>query len=370
MKVVCDEAVLGADDVFRVAGVDDFYLLPAAQITPASIEGADALIVRSTVSVDANLLAKHTPRFLATATVGSDHVDLELLQDRLCHFVSAQGSSAASVAQFTWAMIALLVAQQDRRLTDLQLGVVGCGAIGERVARCGEAIGMVVRRVDPPLAETDPNGPYLQHSALSNCDVVSLHVPLTTSGPWPTFHMVNRDWLQSLPRGVMLVNTARGSLVVEEDLMACCESGHVGALALDVFPKEPEYPGILAQHCAWATPHIAGRSIEGMRANTEAIAREFYKFFDLETKQLLWPEMKTPPSLALSAQDQPADFIAKAWNLASLTEKLKSAGRQSAAIRASTFKELRRPPYRRDLTAFPTTGSLNDELRSFIVGLA
>ncbi len=350
MLIICDESVFLGQEAFGAIKGAQLHLLPPGGITAQSIVGADALIVRSTVPISAALLEKHTPSFIATATIGSDHVDLPLLSRRGVRFASAQGSSAATVAEFTWGLMALLAAKAERPLRSYSLGVVGCGAIGERVAQCGEDLGIKVVRVDPFLSEKAPDGPFLPMKSLSQCDLISLHVPLTLDGPHPTANMVNEAWLARLAPQTTLINTSRGGVVAEEALVQAYNDGIVKALALDVFPHEPSFDQDLIKSCTIATPHIAGRSLEGMIANTKAIEESFRDHFNLAPR-LGFDVIKSTKPVELKADDGPAAFVQQAWSLSTLTEGLKQVANQNAATRSDVFKSLRRPPYRRDLTS-------------------
>lgn len=366
MKVVCDEAVLEAQSAFGGLGIPELCLLPATEITPDSILGADALIVRSTVRVDAELLREHTPKFIGTATVGWDHVDLDLLEQRGCHFSSARGSSAPSVAQFTWALIAHLAKGARRPLSSYRLGVVGCGAIGERVARAGEHLGLDVQRVDPPLAERSDSGRYA--TALDHCDLVSLHVPLSESGPHATANLVDTNWISALPKNALVINTARGGIVSENCLLTALRTKNIGGAALDVFPNEPAVNPDLVRCCSFATPHMAGRSAEGMKANTRVIAESFRAFFDLPALEA--SEDDGPrPVVQILPDDDIVDFLVKVWDLPRQDRLMKELTPGNREERAAAFRQLRRPPYRHDLTSYAIEGHMSDELERFMNAL-
>lgn len=368
MLIICDESVLLAQAAFGTVAGAQLRLLSAGKITAESILGADALIVRSTVQIDATLLSKHTPSFIATATIGSDHVDLPLLQQRGVTFASAQGSSAATVTEFTWGLVALLAAAAKRPLTSYSLGVVGCGAIGERVARCGEELGLAVIRVDPLVANQGQGRSYEPASELSRCDLISLHVPLTVGGPHQTKDMVDYGWLNRLSPGTTLINTSRGPVLKGEDVIRACKEGIISTLALDVFPHEPAFDQVLVQSCTIATPHIAGRSLEGMTANTWAIAQSFCEHFDLPSISAPNDEVPVCP-IHLCPEDGPADFVRSAWSLSALSESLKDVANEDAPGRSLVFKGLRRPPYRRDLTSLIGSSRGNKTCQRFLDAL-
>jgi erythronate-4-phosphate dehydrogenase len=366
VKVVCDEAIADALAAFGGEGIDQLCLLSARHIDAESIRGADAVIVRSTVQVDERLFAHHTPRYVGTATIGCDHIDLDLLSERGCHFLSAQGSSAASVAQFTWAMIMHLTQIQKRPLASYRMGVVGCGAIGERVARCGEHLGLDVLRVDPWLNEENPNGPHVD--ALQDCDLISLHVPLIHDGPHATAEMITETWLKALPSGATIINTARGGLIHRPALLDALRGKNLASVALDVFPAEPAVDVALLSACSLATPHIAGRSMEGMAANTKVVADEFRTHFGLPKYEAASDSLSAP-LIQVSPATDIEDFLAEIWNLPAIDQQMKESVRGSEEERAVAFRQMRKPPYRRDLTSYSIGGEMSPELEQFLNAL-
>ncbi|MCZ4061049.1 hydroxyacid dehydrogenase [Pantoea sp. LMR881] len=208
---------------------------------------------------------------------GIDVIDQKAAAERHISVQSAPGANAAAVAEHAWTMIlacAKSVLPLDRRMrqghwdksthksVELEgrtLGLIGLGAIGARVARIGNAFGMNVIAYDP-FAKTFPDGCHSSSldALLQNADVISLHCPLTED----TRKMINSDTLALCKKGAILVNTARGGLIEDDDLLRSLDNGTISWAALDSFTIEP----LTAPH-VWQyvdnvilSPHIGGVS--------------------------------------------------------------------------------------------------------------
>ena len=235
--------------------------LPGRAIEPAALAGADALWVRTTVRVDAALLAGTPVRFVGTVTSGTDHLDTAWLDERGIAWAAAPGCNAGAVALWWAAAVATVAAREGWALAGRRVGVVGVGQIGRRVEAFARALGAEVLRCDPPRARAEGAAGFLPlPELLPLADLLTLHVPLARGGPDPTWHLVGARQLGALPDGALLVNSARGPVVDSAALLA---AGSRVTPVLDVFEGEPEVaPGLVAA-AALATPHLAGHSLDG-----------------------------------------------------------------------------------------------------------
>lgn len=262
-----------------LAGVGDVRQLGTAAITNASLRDADAVVVRSETKVGAPLLEGTAVRFVGTATIGTDHVDLAYLEKCGIGFASAPGSNANSVAEYVAAALLETAARLNISLKEKILGVVGVGNVGSRVVRVGRALGMAVLQNDPPLARTTGDPVFVPLDAVMEADVVTLHVPLTRAGNDPTFHLFDSERFSRMKRGTVLINTARGPVVESKALHSVLASGHLAAAVLDVWEGEPDIDPLLLDRILIGTPHIAGYSFDGKvnaaRMMFEAIVRHF-----------------------------------------------------------------------------------------------
>ena len=373
MKIVCDRNVLFAPEIFGGDGIS-LELRDETDITAANLHDVDALIVRSKTRVNAVLLDGTPVRFVGSATIGTDHVDEAALADLGVTFAAAPGSSAATVTQFALATIVLATADDDGpALAPRTLGVIGVGAIGSRVAATAESLGWTVLRVDPPRAEREGRavGPFHDAADLAHADVVTVHVPFTTGGSHPTSSLVARDFLDHLAPHALLVNTSRGDVVDEAAVLDALATGRLGGVALDVFCDEPQPNANLVRAARIATPHIAGRSLEGMAANTIAVARALERCFDVDLPLRGQDDVmptSVEPAPAWIETDDLRRALVESWGLDHVTAALASAAKSSSGTELErVFRAERdRLPRRRDLTSYRHRDRLTSEARRFV----
>jgi erythronate-4-phosphate dehydrogenase len=293
LRIVADAAIPLLEDAFGPLG--DLLALPADRITAEAVRQADALLVRSVTRVGAALLAASRVRFVATATIGVDHVDLGYLESRGIGFASAEGSNARSVAEYVVAALAVLAERGRWRLRDKRLGIVGCGRIGGLVARMAEAIGMRVLRSDPPLERRTGGQGFVPIEAMAEADILTFHVPLTYVGTDATHHMIGARLLAGLKDGAAVINTSRGAVA---DTAALKEAfgggGRLGDLVLDVWEGEPDLDPDLLDRTTLATPHVAGYSYDGKVNGTRMVLEALCRHFGLRRP---WdPSPSMPPA--------------------------------------------------------------------------
>lgn len=357
MKIVADANIPLLAEAFGPLG--EVVALPADRITPDVLRDADALLVRSVTRVNEALLAASAVQFVATATIGFDHVDLGYLASRGIALASAQGSNARSVAEYVLAALAVLAKRGGYPMTQQVLGIVGCGNVGGRLARMAEAIGMKVLRNDPPLARQTGDPRYVPLDALADADVVTFHVPLERGGPDPTYHMINEALLARLKRGATLINTSRGAVAETAALKAAIADGRLGRVILDVWEKEPNIDVELLGRVDLATPHIAGYSydgkVNGTRMVLEALCRHFGLRREWDPSPLMPPPANPRVSLPASISIDEAMYASShaAYDVEVDDRRLRAIASEPAEKRAKLFDGLRRNyPVRRE---FPET---------------
>ena len=338
LRIVADENIVFAREAF--GGLGELRLLPAQDITPGSVGDADVLLVRSVTHVDARFAALRNLRFVGTATIGTDHFDGDALRAAGISVHAAPGSNAESVVEYVLAALLQLAATRGESLRGRTAGVVGCGSIGGRVAARLPALGLRVLRNDPPLARrAEADGaahPYVPlEQVLAECDVVTLHVPLTRSGPDATQHLIGARELACLRPDAWLLNTSRGAVVDNHALHAALGGRASGATALDVWEHEPRFDPALVPLVDIATPHIAGHSFDGKVNGTimlhDALVHEFglVSHWDPEAALAATAEDR----LALEPSDIPAaDQPEAAW-LHALVRLLYPIARDDARMR-------------------------------------
>jgi erythronate-4-phosphate dehydrogenase len=265
--IVVDDAIAHGEAALGQLG--ELHRVPAAQIPELlGRVRADALIVRSVTRVDAALLERASSlRFVATATAGTDHLDLDELAARGITSASAAGCNAQAVVE--WVVTALELAQPrlSAQLMAGPIGVVGCGNVGSRVARLLRALGREVLVCDPPLARASGcDEALIEFDELwRRCTIVSFHVPLCEDGGDRTAGYVDAH-TPALAGPKLIVNTSRGAVVRD----AALDRVDVQAAILDVWDGEPNFnvARLRDPKLVFASPHVAGYSLEGKIAAT------------------------------------------------------------------------------------------------------
>lgn len=280
MKIVADVNIPHVEACFSHLG--EVVLVAGRKITPEAVSEADVLLVRSVTQVNEALLTQSRVKFVATATIGIEHVDVAYLESRKIGFASAPGSNAMSVAD--WVTAALLAAGQKRGLTlaGKSIGIIGVGNVGSRVARKCEGLGMRTVLNDPPLARTTGDSRFRPLEEIYDCDFVTLHTPLNRSGHDPTFHLANATFFEKLKVGVGFLNSSRGGVHDTAASKAAIQAGRLQTVALDVWEGEPLIDVELLRGVDVATPHIAGYSLDGKIAGLIMIYRAVCEHFNLE----------------------------------------------------------------------------------------
>jgi erythronate-4-phosphate dehydrogenase len=287
MNILADSNIIFAKEAFGALGA--VTVIDGRDITREKCEGMDALLVRSVTAVNRPLLEGTSVKFVASATIGTDHVDQDYLRENNIGFAHAPGSNANSVAEYLVSALVHLAEKKERALSGLTLGIIGVGNVGTRVLELAHALGMQCLLNDPPKNVLTGSDVYLPlASVLRESDVVTVHVPLTVKGPDATYHLVNADFFSAMKKGAMFINTSRGDVLDENSLKKARPK--LSGVVLDVWSNEPKpHAGTIAA-CDIATPHIAGYSYDGKVRGTEMLHEAMCAYF---FKKRTWhaPEM-------------------------------------------------------------------------------
>ncbi len=246
--------------------------LPGRAIGPEAVREAVGLVVRTRTRCDAAMLEGSSVRLVATATIGTDHIDLGYCASRGISVVSAPGCNAGGVAQY----VAVALHALGLDVPGHTLGVVGVGHVGRLVAEAGRRMGLHVLLSDPPREAVEgPAGFTPLGELLLASDILTLHIPL-----WEE----NRDFADArffsqMRRGAAFINASRGEVVDEAALLAA--RPELGRIVLDVWKGEPDINPALLAAADIATPHIAGYSIQGKINGTEAVVRAVGECFGI-----------------------------------------------------------------------------------------
>lgn len=253
----------------------------------------DALFIRSVSQMTADHLGDLSAvplAFVGSATIGTDHVDTDFLLRHGVTFANAAGCSKHSVAQYV--ITAILHTYPAYYTTPIRLGIIGLGNIGSTLAAYAKRLGWQAFGYDPLIKASDINNTTL--NTVLGCDVISIHTPLTHTGDYPTFGMINQNTLAQMQPSALLINTARGEIIHEADLLDDIKRTQRKVI-LDVFPNEPNISAPLMHALHLATPHIAGYTLEGKLRGTDMIYQAFCHCFGLPIRQTLVPLLPPNP---------------------------------------------------------------------------
>jgi erythronate-4-phosphate dehydrogenase len=375
VRIVADANIPLLAQAFGPLG--DVTALPADRLTPEAVRQADALLVRSVTKVNAALLEGSGVKFVATATIGVDHIDEAYLESRGIGFASAAGSNARSVAEYVLAALTVLAERGRWRLRDKTLGIVGCGNVGGRLAGLAQAAGLRVLMNDPPLARRTGDPRYLPLEALAEADIVTFHVPLLRDGPDATYHMINPRLLAMLRPGTVVLNSSRGSVAHPAALAEGRSSGRIGQLVLDVWEGEPNIDPALMERVTLATPHVAGYSYDGKVNGTRMILEALCRHFGLQrpwkSEPLMpppaRPRVRLPAGVTLDLALRQA--IAASYDIETDDRRLRELARQPADRRGKFFSDLRKNyPVRREFASHTVElGSPDQEVEQTLKAL-
>lgn len=363
MKIVADKAIPYARRFFSTLGEVD--LLDSGDITPASIRDADCLVIRSVTRVDGALLGSARVKCVASTSSGTDHVDTGFLGERAIPLFDAKGCNANAVAEYVLSSLFVLSEQSGAGLQGKTAGIIGCGHVGARLRHLLHIIGVKTRVYDPFI--TDENGAFIHRDldSVLSCDIITLHVPLTVGGEYPTARLVDRDFLDGLKEDVIFINTARGGVVHEEALVDFARRNRSSSLVLDVWDNEPRVNDELSGLAALATPHIAGYSAQAKLNATRMVYEQVCRRFDMDASvaaRVLFPGESAELNLSgyENEQDAVCAAVLASYDVRSDCAALKELQAVEPEQRGAFFEELRKDyPTRREFPALQVACSGN-----------
>jgi len=291
LMILADENMLNVETLFSNYG--KIKRFNGRNLRREDLDQVDVLLIRSITKVDQNLLENCSLKFIGSATIGTDHVNLDYLNSHQISFAHAPGCNAGSVVQYVFAALA-----QSGRLTELlcgnqKLGIIGAGNVGGLLFKVCHQLGISICIYDPFRAMVEPE--WTSWSTLDevlNCDVLSLHVPLTHDGAYPTYHLLDGQKLAQISKDSFIINSSRGAVIDSKSLFNLMQHKS-WQVALDVWENEPNIDYDLCQSVTLATSHIAGYSVEGKTKGTEMIYEKFVQFFKIgETDKIKPMESK------------------------------------------------------------------------------
>ncbi|MGB1199739.1 MAG: 4-phosphoerythronate dehydrogenase [Thalassotalea sp.] len=287
MNIYYDENMPYASEFFKDFGT--LHPFSGRSLTADDIKDADVLLVRSITQVNKALLAKNNHlKFVGTATIGVDHIDQAYLASRGIGFSSSPGCNAISVAEYVISSLVVLAERYCLTLSEMTVGIVGAGNTGTRLSEKLTALGIRHLLCDPILADNgEDQRLFSSLDEVLSCDVVSLHVPKTMTGPHATYHMLDHTRLANFNDQQILINACRGEIIDNQALLALKKAGMATKVVLDVWENEPAILTELIPYCEIATAHIAGYSLEGKARGTEMLYQALCQQLELSSNKQL-----------------------------------------------------------------------------------
>ena len=289
MKVIVDNKIPYIKGVIEKIA-DEVVYLPGGDFTKELVKDADALIVRTRTLCNRELLEGTQVKFIATATIGYDHIDTAYCQEMGIEWTNCPGCNAGSVEQYVCSSLQLLSSKKGLDLKNATLGVIGVGHVGSRVVRMAESLGMRVLQNDPPRADKGESGFVDLDTIARECDVITFHTPLIREGKYRTFHLADEDFFFGLHRAPFVINSSRGEVVDTASLLVALSAGRVKDAVIDTWEYEPMISRELMEVAFLATPHIAGYSADGKANATRMSLEALCQFFGVEADFQIVPQ--------------------------------------------------------------------------------
>ncbi|MDP2338855.1 MAG: 4-phosphoerythronate dehydrogenase PdxB [Bacteroidota bacterium] len=280
MKIIIDDKIPYIRGAFeRVAEV---IYLPGSKTTPEIVKNADAIVTRTRTKCNEKLLAGSSVKFIATATIGYDHIDTDYCDAAGIKWINAPGCNSKSVEQYIASTLMVLAERKNMQLKEMCIGVVGVGNVGSKVARVCDLLGMKVLLNDPPRERAEGSAAFVSlKQVMDDADIITLHVPLNMKGEDTTFHLCNEAFFSGLTKKPILINSCRGEVVHTPAIKAALKSGQISSFVCDCWENEPDIDLELLAMTEIATPHIAGYSKDGKATGTQMSVHAISQFFGL-----------------------------------------------------------------------------------------
>lgn len=280
MKIIIDDKIPYIKGAFE--HLAEVIYLPGSKTTPDIVKDADAIITRTRTICNKNLLYGSSVKFIATATIGYDHIDTDYCEATGISWTNAPGCNSKSVEQYVASALMVLAETYELKFNELTIGVVGVGNVGRKVAQFCELLGMKVLLNDPPRARVEGEGAFVSLEIIKQkADIISLHVPLNTTGPDATFHLGDASFFYSLTSRQILINCCRGEVIDNHAIKEALRTDQITAFVCDCWENEPEIDLELLALTNIATPHIAGYSRDGKATGTLMSVQAINEFFQL-----------------------------------------------------------------------------------------
>ena len=355
IKIVADDAIPFLKGVLEPFA--DITYENGASITNAMLQNAKALFIRTRTEANEELLKNTSVEFIATATIGTDHLDEIYLNKNHITWTNAVACNANSVLQYIIAAVFHIIQKEHLKFSEITLGIIGVGNIGSRIRDFFKMLGVKILCSDPPLKAKDKNFTDTPLQEIyKNADIITFHTPYIQAGPFKTFHLCDTSSFEMMKPSAWIINASRGAVVDNKSLESALKENKIRGAVLDVFENEPNVNQEFINLLEIATPHIAGYGLDGKSNATSIIVREFANYFHigaLNHFEICLPEIKEPLTFEFSKTDTPEkifyEIFKQTYDIHKESEKFKQD--------ISKFEFLRKNyPVRREPFAYRLQG--------------
>lgn len=331
MKVIIDDKIpyiKGALEPFA-----EVVYLPGSKTTPEVVKDADALITRTRTICNERLLAGSSVKFIATATIGYDHIDTDYCKRAGIAWTNAPGCNAGSVEQYIASALHTWALEKREKLREKTIGIIGVGNVGSKVARFCETLGMKVLLNDPPRERAEGPEKFVPLDAiLREADIITFHVPLNLDGTDATWHMAGPDFFGKLAKKPLVINSCRGEVLDTPAVKDALINGRIAGFIADCWENEPDIDLELMELAYLATPHIAGYSKDGKANGTRMSVQALGRFFNLDLRDWQPQQIELPDTTEIfmdgSRRDEEsviAEAVLSTYDIESDSDRLKSS---------------------------------------------
>lgn len=328
MKILADAHIPYLKGVAEQFGEVEY--LSGNQFNKTTIQDKDALIVRTVTHFGEEILSGTNVKLICSATIGYDHIDTEYCDSNKIAWKTALGCNANSVEQYVTASLLYLSEKYKFNLRHKTIGIVGVGNVGSKVEAACKKLGMRTLLNDPPREALEGSDQFTDLNTLKKeADIITLHTPLTKNGNYPTYHLADKAFFNSLQRKPFIINSCRGAVIDNEAWIEAILSNKVSGAVIDCWENEPDINRELLQLADIATPHVAGYSADGKWTATKMSLENINNFFKLNIDPIRLQEIDQPenPIIDLKGIEKERQLSHAVWqtyNPMQETDKLKA----------------------------------------------
>jgi erythronate-4-phosphate dehydrogenase len=314
LKIIADEKIPFLKGVLE--SYADVLYLPGNRIDRSAVSDADALLIRTRTKCVESLLKGTKVKFVGTATIGFDHIDIAYCNKNNITWTNAPGCNSSSVQQYIASALLKLECDHHFLLNQKTIGIIGVGNVGSKIQKLAKALGMNVLLNDPPRERSEGASGFVEiGTLLQEADIISLHVPLNIVGEDQTYHLFSDENFRKVRNGAWLINSSRGEVAETSALRKALKTGRLAGAILDVWENEPDIDPELMSVAYIATPHIAGYSTDGKANGTAMVVNSLCRYFGLPLYD--WypdkvPEPGSPYKIINCSNKSDSDIIREA----------------------------------------------------------